>query len=878
MSNSGAVSDRILIIGDEGKSARAIGRLLEGAHYAAFVIDTFDAARRALALDRASLIILDLSASRITEPLAQITELDSGESAKRQAWACESLEFCREIRAQGRTADLPILVICKSQRVQDKVAALNAGGTDYMTRPYQKGELISRVRAHLRSYRYEREITDRFEELHVLQAVSSVLSSSLEPDVLAQGTLSALASNLKGVSGAVYLQDAGSGAIAVASTLGIPEGADQRDGLLALYSKVAPLMNGKPLVFSTIPAPLRECLATAALSKYDRILWAPLGLKGNRIGALCLLGSAEVPFPDRLPELLATICNQLSVALENARLYIETKKSAAQLSFLYNLGNNLMTSLEMDELLGYAVFTVGKSLECDLCAVVVKGSSDPKDLQSAIYARSRTDKPDNTADWCDIDRINQYLESIPGVGRITIETRDEDEDRFLLDPKVASETIVPLMFDDFILGVLICANYGARRAGDDERRLLVAVAQQLSLGIRNTELFQRSKDTSITLAVEVGHRTREIEEQKRFTEKIIDSLPISLYVVDRDMRIVAWNRNREVGGGGLTGGILGRNVFQVFSKQPRRRIEEEFVDVFRTGQIVSLEQESWIEGSKKSWKISKIPMRVDNAEVTHVITVGEDVTEQKQMNDAVIHSEKLASIGRLAAGVVHELNNPLATIAACAEALKARLDKIEDAEVEKDFSEYLDIVREEAFRCKTINNSLLDFSHQRQTDKMSGDINHIVDQTLLLIKHHPKLGRMNVVKQLDASLAPVYVNEGQIKQIFIALISNACDAMEPNGTLTIRTRWHASDKRGPAVCAEIADTGCGIPSSHLPKIFDPFFTTKPLGRGTGLGLSVCYGIVSEHGGKIEVDSVEGTGSTFRVLLPVPPRARMETIP
>jgi two-component system, NtrC family, sensor kinase len=877
MSKTGAAADRILVIGDEGKSARAIGRLLDAADYYTSVIDSFDAARRVLARDRASIIVISLSASRVSGPLAQVTDCDSGESAKRQAWAGLALEFCREIRNSKHTDDLPILVISKSQRVQDKVAVLNAGGTDYLTSPYQKGELLSRVKAHLRSYRHEREITSRFEETNVLQAVSSVLSSSLEPDVLAQGTLSVLTANVKDGAGVVYLFDSSSGLVSIASALDISLGDVERASLLKLYSTVAPSMNGKPLAFATMPAAIRELMSTDALAKYDRMLWAPLGLKGNRIGALCLLGTADSPFPERLSELLATTCNQLSVALENARLYIETKKSASRLSFLYNLGNNLMTSLEMDELLGYAVFTVGKSLECDLCAVVIKGSGETDDLQSAIYARSRTQKPDQTADWCDINRINQYIEGIPGVARITIETRHND--RFLLDRNVVSETIVPLMFDDFILGVLICASYAERLAGDDERRLLVAVAQQLSLAIRNTELFKRSKDTSITLAVEVGHRTREIEEQKRFTEKIIDSLPVSLYVVDRDMRIVAWNRNREVGGGGLSKGqVLGRNVFQVFHKQPRRRIEEEFVDVFRTGDIVNLEQESWIDGSKKFWKISKIPMRVDNAEVTHVITVGEDITEQKKMNDAVIHAEKLASIGRLAAGVVHELNNPLATIAACAEALKARLEQIEAPDVASDFAEYLDIVREEAFRCKTINNSLLDFSHQRQTEKMSGDINQIIDQTLSLIKHHPKLGRMTVVTELDTSLAPVYVNEGQIKQIFIALISNACDAMDHDGTLTIRTRSWPSDKDGDAVCAEIADNGCGIPASHLPKIFDPFFTTKPLGRGTGLGLSVCYGIVSEHGGKIEVDSVEGSGSTFRVLLPVPPKNRMEIVP
>jgi two-component system NtrC family sensor kinase len=282
-----------------------------------------------------------------------------------------------------------------------------------------------------------------------------------------------------------------------------------------------------------------------------------------------------------------------------------------------------------------------------------------------------------------------------------------------------------------------------------------------------------------------------------------------------------------------------------------------------------MEQESMLDGQRKVWNISKIPMRVDNAEVTHVITVGEDVTEQKKMNEAVIHAEKLASIGRLAAGVVHEINNPLATIAACAEALTSRVEELQDEELHKDFGEYLQIVRDEAFRCKTITNSLLDFSHQRQADKLLCDINQIIESTLQLIKHHPKLGKMKVVKELDPTASPVYVNEGQMKQIFIALIANAFDAMDSQGSLTIRT-YPIQSSAGHNICAEFTDTGCGIAPAHLPKIFDPFFTTKPLGRGTGLGLSVCYGIVSEHGGKIEVDSTEGVGSTFRILLPVPP--------
>src|SRR6185436_18825719 len=405
--------------------------------------------------------------------------------------------------------------------------------------------------------------------------------------------------------------------------------------------------------------------------------------------------------------------------------------------------------------------------------------------------RSHEDQLDGD-DWFHRDRAVSYLTSADWRLQPAIQIRTAE--RFLRDPHILLETVAPLMFDDQMLGILVCGSYASHSISADDQKLLGSVAQQLSLAIRNTELYQRTKDTSINLALEVTRRTREAEEQKRFTEKIIDSLPVSLYVVDSDMRIVAWNRNREVGGLGINREhVLGRIVFQVLARQPRRKLEDEFTDVFRSGEIVHMEQESWFEGQKKTWKISKIPMRVDNAEVTHVITVGEDVTEQKKMNEAVIHAEKLASIGRLAAGVVHEINNPLATIAACSEALTARVEDVGDVTLHQDFGEYLHIIRDEAFRCKTITNSLLEFSHQRQAEKMAGDMNQIIEQTLQLIRHHPKLGSMRVIKELDHSLDLVDVNEGQMKQVFIALMTNAFDAMEPNGTLTIRTRRDEAD-------------------------------------------------------------------------------------
>src|SRR6185437_10403931 len=141
-----------------------------------------------------------------------------------------------------------------------------------------------------------------------------------------------------------------------------------------------------------LPESARRGPASDLLKDVQSMAAAQLTLKGKVLGAVCLFSNGGGPFPSQQRELLSTICNQLTVALENARLYLETKKSAAQLTFVYNLGNNLMTSLEMDELLGYAVFTIGKSLECDVCAVVVRGSAESDDIVSAMYSRTQSEE------------------------------------------------------------------------------------------------------------------------------------------------------------------------------------------------------------------------------------------------------------------------------------------------------------------------------------------------------------------------------------------------------------------------------------------------------------------------------------------------------
>lgn len=375
--------------------------------------------------------------------------------------------------------------------------------------------------------------------------------------------------------------------------------------------------------------------------------------------------------------------------------------------------------------------------------------------------------------------------------------------------------------------------------------------------------FELSED----LASEIALRTREIDAQRRFTSKIIDSLPVGLYVIDRDYRIQAWNRKRETGTQGVgRDEVIGRTVFEVLHRQPRKLLKQEFDRAFATGRMEQMEIESTASGESRHYRITKIPMRVDDDDVTHVITIGEDVTDWKRVQDQVAQTEKLAAIGQLAAGVMHEINNPLATIGACVEALTMRVSDLPTNADAQGFEEYLRIVDSELARCKSIVDGLLDFSRPKARIKRPADINQIVEDALFLIKHHDKFKGIALERSMDVGLPLVSANTEQLIQVFLSLMLNAIDAMEGKGALTVRTL--ISPNRADEILVEFTDTGMGIPRDELPKIFEPFYTTKLPGRGTGLGLSICYGIVQEHGGRIEVDSQVGHGSEFRVFLPV----------
>ncbi len=568
-------------------------------------------------------------------------------------------------------------------------------------------------------------------------------------------------------------------------------------------------------------------------------------------------------------ELLTRVGAHLQSA-ERERLL---RGSNRELSFIADLGRGLLHALSPAEVVRRVAGATFEGADTALSAAVLvrdagkqarTGQGSQEGLSVCVFDREGSAEDD--AALVHLERLRAWLATSPSVSK-----RVEDPAEFFLkDDAHAVEFAVPLRFEGRALGALV-VGYDRRAAcGETEERLVEAAAQQAALAARISTLYEAARSASVHLAREVERRTAEAESQRRFTEAIIDSLPVSLYAIDREHRVVAWNRNRELGGQGIPRrDVLGRNIFDVLKRQPREEMQREFDSAFRTGEIQRIEQESRArDGSTRHWLVSKVPMRIEGREVSHVITVGEDITARVQANRAVARTERLAAVGRLAAGVVHEINNPLATIAACAEALESRVSEGtygEGPDVE-DLREYLQLIRGEAFRCKQITNGLLDFSRARAVEPAPVNVSEVVESAARLLAHQKRGASIKIEVGLSDSLPLVSGDMGQLQQAVIILAENAIDAMPQGGTLTMRTLREA-DEESESVVTEVSDTGQGIPEEIRERIFDPFFTTKEVGRGTGLGLAVCYGIVTEHGGRIGVESAVGRGSTFRIVLP-----------
>jgi len=376
----------------------------------------------------------------------------------------------------------------------------------------------------------------------------------------------------------------------------------------------------------------------------------------------------------------------------------------------------------------------------------------------------------------------------------------------------------------------------------EDWELLTTVSSPVALAIENASLYQQA-----------SVRALELERLKDYSENIIESLNVGVAVLDQKGEVIGWNRVLE-GIFSLTKGqVLGQKLQQILGPQ-------NFLSLFPsdTQQDYRLLSEITLElteRDKKVFDVAKTPL-FDNRMIPYgTIIVFEDITEKLRLQQQLVTSEKLASIGLLSAGVAHEINTPLTGISSYIQMLQKKL-------TDSHYAQILEKIEVQTDRVSRIVKNLLNFARNPADSAFHKvSIPDSLKEIISLIEY--KLKAMSIKLEMNlAPVKPVWAQGERLQQVFINIILNALDAMPKGGTLSIQ-----ADQEGREVVVKISDTGTGIQSQHLPHVFDPFFTTKGIGKGTGLGLSISYAIINEHEGHISVESEVGKGTCFTIFVP-----------
>jgi two-component system, NtrC family, sensor kinase len=382
----------------------------------------------------------------------------------------------------------------------------------------------------------------------------------------------------------------------------------------------------------------------------------------------------------------------------------------------------------------------------------------------------------------------------------------------------------------------------------EDVELLETVAGYLAIAIQNGRLY-----------ASLEQKVAQYEKLKDFNENIVESINVGVLAVDLADRIESWNSQMEVMYALPRWQALTRSLREIFPSD----FVAEFARMRKTPGIHNLYKFRLAAptGETRIVNVAIAPLVTKKFSVVGRLIIMDDITERVELESQLSQADKLSSIGLLAAGVAHEVNTPLAVISSYAQMLSKQLQGDEQK------GGLLDKITRQTFRASEIVNNLLNFSRTSGAEFTEVDLNRIVLDTLNLLEHQFKTARIRVHDELAPHLPPILGNAGRLQQVFLNLFLNAKDAMPGGGMVKVVTA------NGDGVSVAISDTGSGIAQEHIQRIYDPFFTTKTTPqegqkRGTGLGLSVTYGIIQEHAGKIRVESSPEAGTTFYLDFPL----------
>jgi PAS domain S-box-containing protein len=517
---------------------------------------------------------------------------------------------------------------------------------------------------------------------------------------------------------------------------------------------------------------------------------------------------------------------------------------------LQDFGRTLSSTIELDPLLDSLMRRLKEVLSVERLAIFIEDSDEDSGFRVA-----RTEGVNGGIALPD-DFLSTLRAQSGSTGIVSMGIPDQlDADAGIGDaaahlPEQSFSYYVPCAARSRVVAVIAIGRTadGALLSSEDTA-LLRAISGYVAVAIENALLLE-----------EQAQRAKELARLKEFNENIIESITVGVMVINLHGRITNWNGALESIYGLKREQAIGRRITEVFQTGMLRALRELMARSERQqgGPVNVYKFRAFgADGRELTLNISLAALQSRNTEDEGTLVAIEDVTERVSLEEQLQQTDKLSSIGLLAAGVAHEVNTPLAGISSYSQMLMNQTPETDPRH------QLLEKIHRQTSRASSIVNNLLNFSRVSDARYAPVDVNRVIDDTIQLLEAQLRNTEIEVVRRYADDLPLVPGNAPKLQQVLMNLILNARDAMPQGGKMEIST-----EPIGDDVAINILDTGVGIAAENLSKIYDPFFTTKKIGQGTGLGLAVSYGIVRDHGGHINVESKPGEGTLFRISLPV----------
>jgi len=513
---------------------------------------------------------------------------------------------------------------------------------------------------------------------------------------------------------------------------------------------------------------------------------------------------------------------------------------------LIEFGRALTNEVRLEPMLGSALDRISQTLLIDRLAFFLE---DPAQPGHFALTRSMGLRPDGPLDLSFLDPARPQLERgclFFESARAAIQESDSVRDTL---GQLGLNYFIACRFRERTVAVL---GLGKTVDGDfltsDDLELLFTIAGYVAIAVENARLYQSLEQKAL-----------QVERLKDFSENIVESLNIGVLTLDLEGCVESWNPQLE-------------EMLEIPRSEALRHKLQDVLPGDLMAEIAAREPGEHVSGIYKFHlntrsarhlviNLSIAPLVGKDGTRLGQLVLIDDITQRARLEDQMVQTEKLTSLGLLAAGVAHEVNTPLAVISNYIQMLAKQIPQDDPRQ------KTIERIVKQTFRASEIVNNLLNFSRTGASQFVEVDLNSVLEETLSLVQHPFKTAHVNVLRHYSDEIPPVLGSTTRLQQVFLNLFMNARDAMPSGGMLEVRT-----STRNGSVEVEVTDTGIGIPAEHVHRIFDPFFTTKSTGRGTGLGLSVSYGIIKEHAGKVDVKSAPGKGTSFRLEFPVARKA------